>query len=63
MWPAKIISGGQSGADLGALRASEALGIATGGAMLRAAAKLCGTFRDARDFVAQRSEPYAAKRH
>ena len=31
--PAKIISGGQSGADLGALRAGEALGIATGGSM------------------------------
>jgi hypothetical protein len=30
---AKIISGGQSGADIGALRAGEALGIATGGAM------------------------------
>jgi putative molybdenum carrier protein len=31
--PVKIISGGQSGADLGGLRAGEALGIATGGAM------------------------------
>jgi len=31
--PTKIISGGQTGADLGGLRAGEALGIATGGAM------------------------------
>ncbi|HEV2549673.1 MAG TPA: putative molybdenum carrier protein [Stellaceae bacterium] len=31
--PAKIISGGQSGADLGSLRAGEALRIATGGMM------------------------------
>jgi hypothetical protein len=31
--PAKIVSGGQTGADLGGLRAGEALGIATGGAM------------------------------
>jgi hypothetical protein len=31
--PRKIISGGQSGADLGALLAGEALGTATGGAM------------------------------
>lgn len=35
MRPRKIISGGQSGADLGGLRAAEALGIATGGAMPR----------------------------
>ena len=33
MRPAKIISGGQSGADLGGLWAGKALGIATGGAM------------------------------
>src|SRR5690242_6490355 len=33
MRPAKIICGGQSGADFGALLAGEALGTATGGAM------------------------------
>lgn len=33
MRPAKIVSGGQSGADLGGLWAGKALGIATGGAM------------------------------
>jgi Circularly permutated YpsA SLOG family len=35
MRPAKIISGGQSGADLGGLWAGKALGIETGGAMPR----------------------------